>query len=68
MLNITIKVCGYSQRKDIKMRKVLSLLVLGMFVIGFSAPTFADTTTGTAQPKVQKEGLKQGLKMVQKWY
>lgn len=42
------------------MKKVFALLVLGLFIIGYSTPTFANTTP--TQPKVQKESLKQGLK------
>lgn len=43
------------------MKKILVLSVLALFVLGYSAPTFANTAAST-QPKVQKEGLKQGLK------
>ena len=42
------------------MKKIVTLLVLGMFIAGFGVPmAFAENTIPT---KVQKEGLKQGLK------
>ena len=41
-------------RKDIKMKKILTLLVLGLFIAGYSAPAFAQTTDTTSRRQPPK--------------
>ena len=54
---------GIKNEKGFKMKKFLVLSVLSMFIAGFEVPmAFADTANAPTQTKVQKEGLKQGLK------
>ena len=50
--------------KGVKMKKLTTLFILGVFITAFGVTTaFAEeTTTAPQRPKVQKEGLKQGLK------
>lgn len=60
VLNIGTSLYGIKMKGILPMKKTSTLVILGLFIASFCfLPSFANTTT---QPKVQKEGLKQGLK------
>ena len=56
--------CSHLTKKGFSMKKTAALLVLGLFVAAFTvSPVLAENfSSGNNAPKVQKEGLKQGLK------